>query len=421
MNMKETLYRVMKKSMEQFTPYSLLYEQLLHLPFNRPIYIFSLGTAAYEMAEAVLYHASLDDFIRIKEGLIITRYGNNKGPIDKMQILEANHLYPDESSLAAGEAAIEFLKKLQENDILIVLLSGGGSALIEKPVVGIDLDEFNKRIQDLYNAGAGIEEIERARKNMSEIKGGKLQQYINAKEIHIYAMSDIPGDIPRYIASNPFDLDSEETIDEMGVDNYHRFDNLTSNSFVQQHKAMIYKIVANNRNFLDTVRKIAIDMLDFLEADSIFIVPQELSGEAQCNGRDIVDFAGKIERHEHEEITNLSTPCLLIFGGIISANVAGRGNVGRTAELAMAAVEGLSGMTNASVLVYNTSGVEIFYDTAGAFVDTTTKQTLQDKGISVKEALEKHQCYDALKAIDSVLPGENSTLNVNEVVLVYVQ
>lgn len=421
MSLKDNLLRVIKESMEKFSPYSLLYEQLLSLPFNRPIYIFALGTAAYQMTEAVLLHASHEDYIRIKGGLIITRYGNNKGPIENMKILEANHLVADENSLIAGEEAIQFLSKLQENDILLVLLSGGGSCLMEKTVVGVTLDDLNTRIQELYNSNASIEEIDSTRKKMSELKGGKLQYYIKPKEILIYAMSDIPGDIPRYIASNPFHLDAEEAAEAMGLDSFHTFDNLTSDRYIPQHKALTYKIIANNRNFLDVIKKTVVDVFDSLEADLVHVVDTELSGEASMHGREIANLAKLIQHQEGKEIAGFATPCLLIFGGIISANVKDRGNVGRVTELAMAAVEGISELMSCALLVYNTSGVEVFYDTAGVFIDNNSKQALLDKGIDIAASMQKHETFEALKAIDALLPPENSTLNVNEVVLLYIQ
>jgi glycerate 2-kinase len=423
MNLKETLYKIIKQSMERFTPYSLLYEQLMHLPFNRPIYIFALGTAAYEMTEAVLYHASQEDYIRISGGLIITRYGNDKGLFKNMQVIEANHLVADENSLKAGEAAIEFLQTLNENDILLVLLSGGGSCLMEKPAGDFSLEQMNNVIQELYNQGADINRIDAARKQMSELKGGKLSQYVKAIEIYIYAMSDIPNDIPKYISSNPFYLDAEEATDEIGLD-YHRFDNLTSDKFITQHKAIVYKIIANNRTFCETVRQTAIDILPFLNADLIHVVPYELSGESAANGREISHIAQVIEKQERVEsngIKGVVTPCLLIFGGITSANVVGKGNVGRCTEFALAAIEGISDLMNCSLLVYNTSGTEIFYDVAGAYVDTNSKQALLDKGIDLNSCLEKHDSFAALQSIDAIIPGENSTLNVNEIALLYIQ
>ncbi len=421
MRVKDDLLQVIRLALERFSPYSLLYEQLLNLPLNRPIHVFALGTAAYEMTEAVLYHASQEEYIRIKGGLVITRYGNDKGPLPNMTVLEANHLIADENSLKAGDAAIEFLQQVGENDILVVLLSGGGSSLMEKPAPGYTLQQLNSLIQELYNQGASLDRVEAARKHMSELKGGKLASYVQAREIFIYAMSEVPNDIPKFIASNPFYPDAEGEDNELGLDYYHRYDNLTAEKFKPQEKAVLYKIVANNRTFCEAVRQTAAEQLQFLDADLIHVMPDSLFGDAALNGRKIADIARMITDPEQKSTFGFATPCLLIFGGITTANVVGRGNVGRCTELALAAVEGISGLMNCCLLVYNTSGTEVFFDVAGACVDNTTKQALQERGIDPVASLDKHESYPTLKEIDAVIPGVNSTLNLNEIVLLYIQ
>jgi len=421
MDLKETLLQIIKEARVRFSPYNLLYDQLMHLPLNRPIHIFALGKAAYQMTDAVLFHASHEEFIRIKDGLVLTRYGNVKEPLKDMTTMESAYLIPDENSLKAGDAAIEYLQKLNENDILLVLLSGGGSGLMEKPVEGISLEQFNSTMQKLYDKGAGIEEIDAERKKMSALKGGKLLQYVKAKDIFIYAMSDIPGDIPKYIASNPFFPEAEDATDKMSVEHFHRFDSLTQEKFTPKDKAITYKIIGNNRAFCDVVRDTAIDILPSLEADLIHFITTELSGESLQKGQEIANLAKLIEQQEGQGVAAMATPCLLIFGGETHVKAKGSGIGGRSTELALAAVEGISGLMSCALLAYITDGKENFCNAAGAYVDNNTKQALLEKGIDIKECLDNNDSYTALKAVDAIIPNEATGINVNDVVLLYVQ
>lgn len=421
MALKETLLELVRQSLQRFSPYNLLYEQLAQLPFNRPIYIFALGTAAYQMTEAVLYHAEQEEFIRIGGGLVITHYGNVKKPLKNIKTMEANHFEPDENSLKAGQAAIDFLSKISETDILLVLLSGGGSNLMEKPAEGFSLEDIKTRVKELNIRGASMEELESERKKMSALKGGKLLQHLKVKDISIYAMSNVPGDAPKYIASNPFHPDAEVTIDELASENFYRFDNLTRDKFVAKDHNIIYKIIANNQAFCDTVRKTAADTIPLLEADLLHVIMTGLSGEALKNGLEIGNLARLIEKQEGTGIAAFSTPCLLIFGGETYVSGGRKESGGSCTELALAAVEGISSLLNCALLAYNTKGRDGWTEGAGAVIDNHTKHELISKGIKIKDALQKHDSYNALKAINAIIPMENTGTSVNEIVLLYIQ
>jgi len=421
MEIKEYLLKILEESKKRFSPYNVLYDQLVHLPFNRPIYVLALGKAAYQMVEAVLYHASQEPFIRIKECLVITRYGNVKAPLSNTTCLEASHIVPDENSLKAGEAALEFVQKLGADDILIVLLSGGGIAMMEKPVEGVSLEEFNARIQQLLRNGAGTEELHEERKNLSALKGGKMLEYIKSKHIYIYAMSDVPGDFPKYIASNPFMPDAEKTDDQMSADKFHKFDNLTSDRFVPQEKAVTYKIIANNKAFCEIVKAAALDIVRELQADYVHIIATEMADDSVKIGKDISDTAKLIDSQRDKGFAAFKTPCLLIFGGKPYVIPKGSGKGGRCTELALAAVEGLAEVSYCAMLTYATDGLDGVPEAAGAIIDTNTKAALQAKGVDIAASLANNDSFTALKTVDAIIPGEYTGINVNDVVMLYVQ
>lgn len=421
MDLKENLLNIINKTKERFSPYKLLYPQLSVLPINRPIYILALGKAAYQMAKAVVSYTKEEPFIRIAGGLIITKYGNAEEPLKGMNIIEASHPYPDENSIKAADAAIEFLSKLKAEDILLVLLSGGGSALMEKPIEGSSLEAINQRTEILLKSGANIEQINTERKKMSAVKGGKLLKYIKSRMIFIYAMSDVPGDKPKYICSNPFLPDAEKAEDEMGSEAFHRFDNLTAKRYRPTDKAITYKIIGNNRTFCDTLREVALEVTPALQVDRIHIISTDLSGSSIKAGAEISGLAKFIDKQRGKGFSAFRTPCLLIFGGETSVKVQGEGKGGRCTELALAAAAGLHGLANCALLTYATDGCDYICEAAGAVVDCNAKKALVEKGIDLDAHLAANDSYTALNAIGAIIPGERTGINVNDVVLLYIQ
>jgi hydroxypyruvate reductase len=421
MEIKEYLLKILEESKKRFSPYNVLYDQLVHLPFNRPIYVLALGKAAYQMVEAVHYHASQEPFIRIKECLVITRYGNVKAPLPNTTCLEASHLVYDENSLKAGDAALEFVQKLGTDDILIVLLSGGGVTMMEKPVEGVSLEQFNARIQQLVKDGASTEEIDAERKQLSAIKGGKLLQHIQCKHIYIYAMSEVPGDIPKYIASNPFMPDAEKADEQMSDDKFHKFDNLTADRFIPQEKSITYKIIANNKAFCEILKSAALDIVRELQADYVHIISTEMADESCKIGKDIADTAKLIDSQRDKGYAAFKTPCLLIFGGRPYVIPKGTGKSGRCTELALAAVEGLAEVNYCALLAYATDGLDGVPEASGAIIDTHTKAALLTKGIDIEASLANNDSFMALKSVDAIIPGEYTGINVNDIVMLYVQ
>ncbi|MFO7659703.1 MAG: DUF4147 domain-containing protein [Candidatus Cloacimonadaceae bacterium] len=418
--MKESLLQILKQTKENFSPLNLLYEQVIHLPFNRPIYVMALGKAAYQMTKAVLIHAEQEEYIRIKGGLIITKHGMATEPLANFTIIESSHIKPDENSLKAGEAAIDFLQSLGEDDILLVLMSGGGTNLMEKPVEGISLEEFNSKISELIKSGAELEELDAERKKMSAVKGGKLLPYIKPKHVYIYAMSDIPGDRPKYICSNPFLPDVEEADDMMSAERFHRFDNLTTDKFMPRDRALTYKIIANNKAFCEMLRDTAFKVISSIKSDNLHLMATELAGDSDNQGRSIAELANKINKERDTGFAAFQTPCLLIFGGLTTLESKGTGKGGRCTELALTAVEGLSNVPDCALLTYATDGLDGIPESAGAVIDNNTKQALQEKGIDIDAYLDNNDSFTALKAVDAIIPGEYTGINVNDIVLLYI-
>jgi len=420
MDFKNNLLEVIHQSKTHFTPYQLLSPHLNELPWNRPIYIFALGKAAYQMTEAVLTYTKHEPFIRIMGGLIITRYGNAQGQSSKFTIIESSHPIPDENSFKAGDAAIDFLQGLKEDDILLVLLSGGGSSLMEKPDKNVSRDDIIAKTKELLNSGSDIETLNSERKKLSAIKGGKLLQYTKPKSIFIYAMSDVPGNKPKNIASNPFLPEAEKSDDNISTESFRRFDNLAARKTSLHNKAIVYKIIADNRSFCDVVKGTTLEFVKTLQHDRVHLVSTDLTGEASKAGKEISALASFIHKQRGKGFSAFRTPCLLIFGGETAVTVKGNGIGGRCTELVLAAVDGLSEVPNCILLAYATDGQDGFCNAAGAIIDSNTKKDLLEHGIEPKSYLEDNDSYTALKVVNAIIPSETTGLCVNDVVLMYV-
>lgn len=420
MEIKTVLYEVVKKARNNFSLYKLLSPLLEHLPYNKPIYVFALGKAAYSMAEATIQYTAEEPFIRIMETLVITQHGNVKGNLPKTTFVESSHPVPGQDSLLAAETAIRFLNKLKPTDILLVLLSGGGSALMEKPVEGVTMEELIAKTEQLLLDGSNIEDLNTERKKLSAVKGGKLLNHIKCNSMFIFAMSDVPGDKPKYIASNPFLPDAEKSEDTLGVDSFRRFDGMGQKRLSGTEKAIVYKIVANNMAFREYIREAALELMPTLQSDRIHLISTDIAGEAVYAAKEIVKIADLIIKQKGRGFTAFKTPCLLVFGGETNVTVRGKGIGGRCTELALAAADGLSTLSNCYLLTYATDGRDGFCDASGAVVDCNTKNALQEKGIDLAAYLDDNDSYTALKVINAIIPAEHTGINLNDVVLLYV-
>lgn len=420
MLLKDVLLKVVEAARVQFSIENIMQQQMERIPINRPVYILALGKAAYPMAKVFLSNVQSDSFIKFQEGLVITPSGYASEPLNKVTIVEASHPLPDENSIKAADAAIEFLSRIKEDDILFILLSGGGSSLMEKPIDGFSLEDIQSKTEEMLKDGSSIDIINAIRKKFSAVKGGKMLKNIKSKFIYIYAMSDVPGDNPRHISSNPFLPQIEMIDDERHIEAHHRFDNLTTRKFNVKDKSIIYKIVANNHSFCEAIRDSALGIFPNLRRNNIHLISTYISGESSKTGREIADLASFIIKQKGRGFSAFVTPCLLIFGGETTVKVIGNGAGGRCTELALSTVEGLSKLSNCAILTYTSDGKDGNCEAAGAVIDCNTKNAMLDKGIDIEKYLDNNDSYTALKAVDAIIPSEPTDINVNDVVLLYV-
>ena len=372
------------------------------LPAAKRTFALGLGKAACAMTSA------LADSTRLAEALIITKHAARLdfGPVT---VIEGDHPIPGEASLAAGRAAREFVARLGPRDLLICLVSGGGSALMAAPV--IPLPDLQALTSALLASGARIEEINTVRRHLDSLKGGGLAQAANGAQIVSLILSDVVGDALEAIASGPTAPDPSTRQDAMAI--VGRISNSTY-PFRETLKpgAPLFRnvrnhIIASNETALRAAKKQA-------EAGGFFaeIIETEMQGEAREVGR-------RLAERLKETVRIRPRPFCLLAGGETTVTLRGDGRGGRNQELVLGAVETLRGMQDILLLSIATDGEDGPTDAAGALATGESAQRAESLGMAAADYLSRNDAYSFFAKLDDLIkPGPSGT-NVNDLVFLF--
>ncbi len=387
------------------------------------MFVLAFGKAAPPMAKAIEEIAG----DRITRGVVITKYGHAEGYSfsDRFRVFEAGHPVPDSNGIKATEEALEMLRGLKEDDLVIILISGGGSALFIKPVNGISLKDKMETTSLLLKAGADIFELNTVRKKLSRVKGGRLAEMIYPAKAVSFILSDVLGDRPDMIASGPTVADPTTTMDAVRV--LRKYNLLLKvpeavRRYLLEHrdeagmgKEDIHRgveniIIGSNSIALDAALKEASSR--GLKAE---IIDRSLHGEARDAGRRLAEVAIKRQR----EKTSDSYLCLL-SGGETTVTVTGSGRGGRNTELALSFAIAINGINDISMLSAGTDGTDGPTDAAGAIVDGGTVLRGITRGLDPREYLDNNDSYTFLKETgDLFITGPTGT-NVMDIQIILI-
>ena len=365
------------------------------------IIVVAIGKAAWEMANAAC--AALDG--KIDAGIVITKYAHSKGEIPNCRIYEAGHPVPDQNTYLATNKALELTKGLSGQDNVLFLISGGGSALFELPL--IDPAEISDITAQLLSSGADIVEINTIRKRFSNVKGGKFALHCAPANVYSIILSDIIGDPLDMIASGPAYPDSSTCEQaEKICRKYHL-------RLSEKARELLYtetpKTITNGKSFVTgSVRQLcasAEGVCRELGYETI-VLTSSLNCEAREAGRFLAAIARQYQSADHS--------VAFICGGETVVHLTGNGKGGRNQELALAAAEGISGLENTWIFSFGSDGTDGPTDAAGAFVDGGTAKRLADAGFDIAKVLADNDSYTALKAIDALLFTGPTGTNVND-------
>lgn len=370
--------------------------------FPGRVLLVSAGKAGWQMAKAA--YDCLGS--RIDKGVVITKYDHVKGPIGNLICREAGHPVPDEHSFSATQEAVELVSGLRPDDTVLFLLSGGGSALFELPLVpGPVLQDITGQ---LLACGADIVEINTLRKRLSAVKGGRFAQLCAPAQVFSIVLSDILGDPLDMIASGPAYPDSSTCQQAVAIAEKYKL-RLPDEAWALLRRETPKVLDNVTTQITGSVRQLCAAARDACQ--SLGYEPVVLTDQLCCQAREAGSFLASILRsHQGSD-----KPLAFIAGGETVVHLTGHGLGGRNQELALAAADGIRGIPNAAVFSIGSDGTDGPTDAAGGYVDWQSADALAAHGIDIYQVLQDNDAYHALQAVDGlILTGPTGT-NVNDV------
>ncbi|HJB41447.1 MAG TPA: glycerate kinase [Candidatus Gemmiger avicola] len=367
--------------------------------------LVAAGKAAWQMARA-----ALDALPRVDGGVVVTKYAHVKGALPGVTCFEASHPVPDENSFSATRAALELTANLHAEDTVVFLLSGGGSALFEQPLVsGAELQAVTGQ---LLGCGADIVEMNTVRKRLSAVKGGRFAQHCAPARVFQVVLSDILGDPLDMIASGPACPDTSTCADALAVAEKYGL------TLSEEAKACLARETPKTLDNVETritgsVRQLCAAAAEACRAHGY--EPVLLTDHLDCEAREAGRFLAAIARTHAQGGRRLA----FLAGGETVVHLTGRGLGGRNQELALAAAPGLAGL-DAAVCSVGSDGTDGPTDAAGGYVDGDTLAALEEKGLPVPSVLADNDAYHALQAVGGLIVTGPTGTNVNDVAVALV-
>lgn len=362
--------------------------------------LVAAGKAGWQMAKA-----AVDALGSVDGGVVVTKYDHVKGDIPGVVCYEAGHPVPDENSFSATAKALELVGGLTEEDSVLFLLSGGGSALFEKPLIpGEELQGVTKQ---LLACGADIVEINTIRKRLSGVKGGRFAQSCAPAKVFSVVLSDILGDPLDMIASGPACPDESACEQALAIAKKYKLD-LTPEAKALLEQETPKELTNVTTQITGSVRELCTAAAR--ECAALGYEPVYLTDQLSCVAREAGGFLANILKTHAGDGKKLA----YIAGGETVVHLTGHGLGGRNQELALAAAPGIAGL-GAAVFSVGSDGTDGPTDAAGGYVDGDTLDELSAKGLDVFAVLADNDAYHALKAVDGLIVTGATGTNVNDV------
>lgn len=403
--MKEKLRRdarqIVLSSLHAVLPDQAVRRALQNLPLKgRRVWLVAAGKAGWQMAKA-----AVDALGCVDGGVVVTKYGHVKGEIPHVVCYEAGHPVPDENSFLATQKAVDLVRPLTDEDCVLFLLSGGGSALFERPLLpGEELQDITNQ---LLACGADIVEINTIRKRLSGVKGGRFAQLCAPAQVFSIVLSDILGDPLDMIASGPACPDHSTCAQALAIaDKYSLRLSEQARGLLTQETPKILDNVTTQ--ITGSVRELCTAAASACR--QLGYEPVLLTDQLCCEAREAGSFLASILRTHSDS----SRPLAFIAGGETVVHLMGKGQGGRNQELALAAAPGIAGL-NAAVFSVGSDGTDGPTDAAGGYVDGDTAAALKTCGKDVFSALQNNDAYHALQAVEGLLMTGPTGTNVNDV------
>lgn len=407
MTLRDTADQIIRASLRAVQPDAAVQRALQEFSCAGRVVLIAIGKAAWAMANAAWDTLST----RITSGAVITKYGHSRGPIGPLQIFEAGHPVPDEAGLRAAQAALELTRGLREEDCVLFLISGGGSALFESPLV--PLAELEDITGQLLSCGADIVEINTIRKRLSAVKGGRFAELCAPARVFSIVLSDILGDPLDMIASGPAVPDSTTCDQALAIaEKYHL--RLTPEAEACLHTETPKELHNVTTQITGSVRELC--AAAGAECEKLGYTPVLLTDQLCCQAKEAGSFLGTVLRTHAGKGQKLA----FLAGGETVVQLTGHGKGGRNQELALAAAPHLEGLPGVCVFSVGSDGTDGPTDAAGGYVDGESSAALRAQGLSVYDVLQENDAYHALEKIGGLIITGPTGTNVNDVAVALV-
>lgn len=395
---------IMSAAIQAVQPDAAVFRALSGQQFPGRVILVAAGKAAWQMASA----ASRCLGSAITRGIVITKYGHSRGPIANFTCLEAGHPVPDENSFAATRRALALVSGLQAEDTVLFLLSGGGSALFEDPL--ISGQELASITSQLLSCGADIVEINTIRKRLSSVKGGRFARICAPAQVFSIVLSDVLGDPLDMIASGPAAPDRSTCAQALAI--AHKYSLRLSAEAHQLLTRETPKSLSNvTTRITGSVRELCAAAATACQ--ELGYEPVVLTDQLCCQAREAGSFLASILRTHHGSGRQLA----FLAGGETVVHLTGTGKGGRNQELALAAAEGLRSLPGTAVFSFGSDGTDGPTDAAGGYVDWQTADELSHFGVEIYSVLQNNDAYHALQKTHGLLFTGPTGTNVNDISL----
>ena len=387
------------------------------------IIVLGAGKASAEMANALECHWQGTDWGANLCGLVLTRYGYGVH-CNSIEIVEASHPVPDEIGQITAQRILNLAKTATDRDLVICLISGGGSALLALPAKGLTLQDKQALNRSLLHSGATIGEINCVRKHLSSIKGGRLAGAVQPARLWTLAISDVPGDDLSVIASGPTVPDPTTFADALEILRRYQIqptpaiqalleaaEEETPNPGEDIFSRNQVKLVATPQLMLEAAAK---------EAEKFGITPIILSDRIEGEAREVAKVHAAIAKQIKHRDQPLNAPAMILSGGETTVTVRGNGKGGRNAEFILSLLEALQGEEGISAIAVDTDGIDGTEDNAGAWIDQRSLLKAKQLNLKPNDFLANNDAYSFFQQLDQlVLTGPTMT-NVNDFRAIFV-
>lgn len=387
--------------------------------------VIGAGKAGGSMAQAVEALWPADAPL---EGLVVTRYHHipprPEGLKQRLEIVEAAHPVPDAAGLAAAQRILSMVQGLTKNDLVLCLISGGGSALLTLPAEGLGLEEKQRINKALLNSGANISEMNCVRKHLSRIKGGRLAAACAPARVVTLTISDVPGDDPSIIASGPTVPDASTCADALAILKRYGIE-VPASLLAQLEKGDLETPKPGDAVFAGHEVHMIATPQQSLEAAAAaaraagveaYILSDEMEGESREVGKVHAALARAVAIRGQP----FKKPCVILSGGETTVTVrplppgASKGRGGRAGEFCMGLALALQGQPGVYALAADTDGIDGVEDNAGAYVAPDTLQLAMGKGMKLDEYLDRNDAYGYFEPLGGLVITGPTHTNVND-------